>query len=540
MLRLLNATGRALIIFFMVTGRLWAWEPSTRWDTSQVNVDPTGEIKIFSDLLIPEGEVRSGSLRLVGGNLTVAGKVTGRITVLGGEVRLLPTAEVEGSIFALGGRIVRHPDAIVTGQVVEVNRGKVSLSRKQAKEIFGEETSLDWSRDQVDWDDDDWKDQDDWRHYRHHGHRRHGWQGWEFRGGYSRVHPDLGVPEDVVLRYNRSEGVALYVPFDPGTEGIPGLTVRGFLGYAFGPSRWYGRLAIGEYLFNKRLALVVEGHREPQNDDIWRVTPTENFLGALLIHEDWYDWYQTEGVSGSVIMNGPWLSKLRIQYLSETHNGLANTAKWSLFGGDKQFREAWSITEGKDVNLSVGLALGRPVGLFHRKLAISTDLGYTQSVEGSSFDYTRQDVAFETFLPLHYLIGIRVSGRAGSVLSDRVDGFGPQHSTPLGGIGSVGGYRYKSFDPGNHYGLLRVAITMLSGDRDNVYRLSWHYGNNWSSSNSMLSGDFINEIQDGGRHSAGIGIGDEDGDFLLEIYKPLTGVQGTSSDWTLYLRLLDF
>ncbi|MCH7939642.1 MAG: hypothetical protein IID13_07845, partial [Candidatus Marinimicrobia bacterium] len=107
-------------------------------------------------------------------------------------------------------------------------------------------------------------------------------------------------------------------------------------------------------------------------------------------------------------------------------------------------------------------------------------------------------------------------------------------------IGSVGGYRYKSFDPGNHYGLLRVAITMLSGDRDNVYRLSWHYGNNWSSSNSMLSGDFINEIQNGGRHSAGIGFGDEDGDFLLEIYKPLTGVQGTSGDWTLYLRLLDF
>ncbi len=536
---LLNATGRTFIIFFMIAGHLWAWEPSVQSDSSQVNVEPSGEIKIFSDLLIPEGEIRSGSLRLVGGNLTVAGKVTGRITVLGGEVRLLPTAEVEGSIFALGGKIIRDPDAKVTGQVVEVNRGKVSLSRKEANEIFGNDTRLDWSQDDVDWDNDDWKQDDDWSPYRHHGHRRHGWQGWEFRGGYSRVHPDLGVPEGVVFRYNRSEGVALYVPFHPDTEGIPGLTVRGFLGHAFGPSQWYGRLAIGEYLFNKRLALVVEGHREPQNDDIWRVTPLENFLGALLIHEDWYDWYQTEGVSGSVIVNGPWHSKLRVQYLSETQDSLANTARWSLFGGDKQFREAWSITQGKDVNLSVGLALGRPVGLFHRKLAFSTDLAYTESMDQSDFDYTRQDVAFETFLPLHHLMGIRVSGRAGSVVSD-TESFGPQHLTPLGGIGSLGGYRYKSFDPGNHYGLLEVAITMLSGDRDNIFRLSWQYGNNWESSNNLLSADFIDEFQSGGRHSAGIGIGDEDGDFLLEFYKPLTTERGTSGDWTVYLRLLDF
>ena len=135
----------SVVIALMIGVPLWAQEALSQSDSSQIKVDPSGEIKIFSDLLIPEGEIRSGSLRLVGGDLTVAGKVTGRITVLGGSVKLLPTAEVEGSIFALGGKIDRDPEATVTGQVVEVNRGKVSLSRKQAKEIFGDDTSLDWA-----------------------------------------------------------------------------------------------------------------------------------------------------------------------------------------------------------------------------------------------------------------------------------------------------------------------------------------------------------------------------------------------------------
>ncbi|MCK4579537.1 MAG: polymer-forming cytoskeletal protein, partial [Candidatus Marinimicrobia bacterium] len=106
--------------------------------TQNARVEPSGEIKIFTDLTIPEGEIRSGNLRVIGGDLTVAGTVTGRITVIGGAVEILPTATIEGSIYALGGKINRDPGATVTGQVIEVNRGKVSMSRSQAEDIFGD------------------------------------------------------------------------------------------------------------------------------------------------------------------------------------------------------------------------------------------------------------------------------------------------------------------------------------------------------------------------------------------------------------------
>ena len=106
-------------------------------ESEEIRIDDSGEIKIFSDLTIPAGEVRTGKLRVIGGNLTVAGTVTGRITVIGGDVELLSTAVVEGAIVALGGTVTQDPEAKVNGEVIEINTGKVSLSREKSRALFG-------------------------------------------------------------------------------------------------------------------------------------------------------------------------------------------------------------------------------------------------------------------------------------------------------------------------------------------------------------------------------------------------------------------
>ncbi len=111
-----------LILNWLTALPVTAQEPDDDDQTVQSKVNPSGETKIFNDLYIPEGEVRSGAIRVIGGNLTVAGKVTGRITVLGGDVELLPTAQVEGTIVTIGGKIHRSDEALVTGDVLEVNR----------------------------------------------------------------------------------------------------------------------------------------------------------------------------------------------------------------------------------------------------------------------------------------------------------------------------------------------------------------------------------------------------------------------------------
>ena len=496
-----SRTRLGLLIALILCSGLPAQEQPEPSDPVPAVTRSAGETKIFTDLFIPEGEVRSGVIRVIGGDLTVAGTVTGRITVLGGDVKLLPTARVEGSIYTIGGQIIRSPDAQVTGKVLEVNRGKVSLSREQADEIFGYHSRdverLERLESEV---DDDWglheTDYHDWRRERHRDRQL--------------IMTDFGEFKDVTFRYNRAEGAALYIPFSPETDDIPGFKVHGYGGIALGPNpnRLYGRLGIGQYLWRERIGVLIEGHKEPRHDDGWRVTPWENTLGAFLIHEDWYDWYETEGYGGSLVVAGPYAVWFRARYLNEEHRPMDHISQWSLFGGDKRFRPGYLIAPGREVNITYTVDVGRPVGVFHRRPVGHATVSYTQALPDGDFDYTRQDVALELFVPFHRRLGLRVAARTGSLTSS-TDSYGPQHLVPLGGIGSVGGYRYKSISGGDHYALLQTSFSLRTHGND-IYALMWHFGNSWNSSEALFLGSYLADVRSGGFHSVGLSLGDED------------------------------
>ena len=513
-----------LLITLVLCSRLPAQQQPESDDPVPTVTQSSGETKIFSDLTIPEGEVRSGAFRVIGGDLTVAGTVTGRITVLGGDVKLLPTARVEGNIYAIGGQIIRSPDAQVTGEVLEVNRGKVSLSREQADDIFGygDPDRLERLNDELN-DNWGWHETDgyDWR--------------WERRWGRQPILTDFGVIKDETFRYNRAEGVAFYIPFSPKTNDIPGFKIHGHWGIALGPNpnRFYGRLGIGQYLWRERIGVLIEGHKEPRQDDGWRVTPWENFLGALLIHEDWYDWYETEGYGGSLVVAGPYTARFRARYLNEDHRTMDHISQWSLFGGDKRFRPGYPITPGQEVNITYTLDVGHPVGIFPRRPTGQASVSHTQTLKAGDFDYTRQDVALELFVPVHRRLGLRVAARTGS-LTTSTGSYGLQHQVPLGGIGSVGGYNYKTIAPGDHYGLIQTAFSLRTHD-DDIYALMWHFGNSWNSADVLFLGNYLADLRSDGYHSIGLSLGDED--TRLEIFKPLSAA--APRDWVLYLRLLD-
>lgn len=515
--------GLGLLVALILCSRLPAQEQPEPSEPVPTETQSSGETKIFTDLFIPEGEVRSGAFRVIGGDLTVAGTVTGRITVLGGDVKLLPTARVEGNIYTIGGRIIRSPDAQVTGKVLEVNRGKVSLSQEQADEIFGYNSRDDERLERLEAEiDDDWE---------LHETEYHDWR-WERRRVRQPILTDFGVFKDETFRYNRAEGVAIYIPFSPDTDDIRGFHVRGFGGYAFGASRWYGRLGIGQYLFNNHIGFIVEGHREARNDDNWRISPWENSLGAFLIHEDWYDWYETEGYGGSLVVAGPYTARFSARYLNEYHRTMDHISQWSLFGGDKRFRSFYPIEPGRDVNITYALDVGHPVGVFNRRPTGHATVSYTQTLSAGDFDYTRQDVALELFVPFHRRLGLQVAARTGS-LDTSPGNYGLQHQVPLGGIGSVEGYRYKEFAPGDHYGLIRTSFSLRTHG-DDIFALMWHFGNSWDSADALFLGDYLADVRSGGYHSVGLSLGDED--TRLEIFKPLSGA---ARDWVLYLRLLD-
>jgi hypothetical protein len=67
--------------------------------------------------LIVDGEAY-GDVAAVEGSVEISGRVTGDVVVLGGDVRLLPTARVGGDVSALGGVIRAAPGARVEGRMV--------------------------------------------------------------------------------------------------------------------------------------------------------------------------------------------------------------------------------------------------------------------------------------------------------------------------------------------------------------------------------------------------------------------------------------
>ena len=525
-MRVLFSPTGVMVLLLLTWLPMMAQEQAEGDQPDEAKVSPSGELKIFDDLVIPEGEVRSGAIRVIGGNLTVAGRVTGRITVLGGDVDLQPTAQVEGTIVTIGGRIHRSEEAQVTGDVLEVNRGKISLTREEAREIFGYDEDKD---ERLDWRAD--KDEEDESVARDVEHERPVWRPYARR----RTRPDFEVSTDVVLRYNRAEGLALYLPFHPDTDDIPGFHVRGLAGYAFSAQQWYGRIGIGEYLWRGRIGLLVEGHKEPRHDDGWRVTPQENSLGALFIHRDWYDWYETEGYGGSFVVGLPPLVEFKVRYRDEIHRIMKNVTEWSLFYRDLQFNDAYNITEGKDVNLQYLVTLGRPVGYFPRRIRGNLSYAYTQTMNGSDFDYTREDATLEAFVPLHSRLGIRLKARTGTISGDL---YGLQHLVPVGGIGSVQGYNYKDlngdgvYDAGDHYAVVNATFSLRK--RKDLFSLMWHFGLAWDSQDRLLTGNYFSNLLENGYHAVGISVGNDDA--RLELFKPLKA----GRDWVFYLKILDF
>ena len=74
---------------------------------------------IGGQAIIEEGATVDGDVVVMGGSLTVSGKIDGDIAIFGGEVDLTRSAMVDGDVMTLCGSVRRAPGAEVTGEVKE-------------------------------------------------------------------------------------------------------------------------------------------------------------------------------------------------------------------------------------------------------------------------------------------------------------------------------------------------------------------------------------------------------------------------------------
>ena len=457
----------------------------------EFSVMDDGILKILDDYEISVGDRIDKDLKIIGGDLVVGGTVDGEITAIGGNVTILPTAVVNGRIVVLGGELAQSSDAQINGEVVEFNQNKWSISRDNYKE---EEHHYDWK----------------------HGdsHLR-----------------SLPFTEDVWARYNRAEGVFLQLNMLMRSDRIPGAKMYGGIGRSFHRSRYYGTLGFEQTLLNDHLQFFAELYDRSSTDDGWRIDDHLNSMASLLIHEDFLDWYHTQGHMGGLRINLPFKISLKALYKSEKHRYMKTVTSWSMFGGDKEFREGFDITEGKDETMAWGMTIGKPFWLGDRNtFNFHLDVLHTETGKYSEFDYRQDEGSVDVYLPFKKDFGIHVLAKYGGMTGV----YGLQHRYQIGGIGTVRGYpwKYTGILPGgyeNHFALGTFELVF-----DDV-ALFYDRGTVWDNPDDTIDSDALEIFQeDNALESVGISFGNE---LRLDIIKPI-GI-GKKRDISLNLVLTD-
>ncbi|MFZ5517361.1 MAG: BamA/TamA family outer membrane protein [Candidatus Zhuqueibacterota bacterium] len=379
--------------------------------------------RFMGDVTIEKDELIRGDVVAFRGTVTVEGEVDGDVVAIFGNVELDSAAYVDGEVVSVGGKVFREDGAYVSGDMVQTSLTGVKVDN--ADQHVSER-----ERD----DSGNSKDEDDWDRKK----RRNSWD------------KDFD-DEPFMFRYNRVEGLflGLRIPQnDWHDEDGGGFHLFGHAGYGFAGKRGSYQIGFGRGFFDQfGFSLGVEAHDMIETDDKWIMQEFENSLAAMLIKEDFHDFYRREGYSLYASQNITQYLRVSAEYRKDIHHNLEKNTNWSLFGGKKKFRENPAIDEIDFMSLIAKITIDS------RDDYKYPDQGWliTLSGEYAGKDFNDNGVNFDRFIvdvrryqPLSYGENLNFRIRAGSsrgVLPQ-------QYLFDLGGISTLPGYKFKEFE--NH------------------------------------------------------------------------------------------
>ena len=372
-------------------------------------------LSFWRPITVSKDDFIRGSVVAFNGDIDVQGEVNGDVVAIFGDVRVLGGAVVRGNVIALNGSVKLDPEASVYGTVTSA--GKESTARR-------------------------------------HRARR-----WKTQDG------TLGLAGE--FDYNRVDGVKLMVGarYDHPDSLIPSFEAMG--GYAFSSKRGRYRVGVTQTVLRGPAPVQIGGrvYRLLKSDDDKIIGETENSIFALLINEDWKDYYEAEGAYGFLTFTPVRWGTLEVGYLSEKQRWLdAHPKLWSLFG-DKDFRENFSSVPYPQLQAARADFADKQVTSLNLQASVDTRddeknphqgwLGsliyeYSPGDWQGDFDFSRFEGRVRRFQPLTRYLSLHLLGAYGRVDGDAIP---LNRRFFLGGLGTVHGYRHKAY-LGNEYFLL--------------------------------------------------------------------------------------
>jgi len=284
---------------------------------------------------------------------------------------------------------------------------------------------------------------------------------------------------DFLFRYNRVEGLFLGASFNQDEAyrfHASNPFLYGSAGYAFSAEEFEYQLGFEKGFFREyRLGFGAEYHRLIDSPDCWRISELENTLAALLIREDYHDFYLREGWSVYITQNFTRDMRIKLGYHSEDYDSLERNAKWSFFGGNKKFPANPAMPAGEHKSLRGKLTFDTRNSKRNttRGWYIGVDWEHAGDDLGGAFNYDRLLVDLRRYQPISFNEGFDLRICVGTS-----SGILPwQKSYHLGGLGTLRGYGYKEFPSGRfNHGANRMVLAQAEyrlGGQDLPDYLDW-------------------------------------------------------------------
>jgi hypothetical protein len=291
-------------------------------------------LRFIGDIAVPVGAVVLSPVGLFRGTLRIGGTVEGSITVVNGDVVILPGGTVSGDILVVGGDLVVRPGGLHRGsdrvyaEIAEVYRDnegllRVSEERTPLAELAAEKT---------------------------------------FQVGDVKTTLKLSLGGT----YNRVEGLPIYFgtifQWRPSDLDTLSLEIRGILRTA--PDQLDLRSDLGYYAdlgwrsgSGPQWSVDLVARSEMVGIEQQPLSRSENGWSAFILQRDYRDWYQAEGMGATLGLSLARPLRIRLALHGQDERSVRASDPWSLLRNSDRWRPNPLIDDGRYFSGTIGLVL---------------------------------------------------------------------------------------------------------------------------------------------------------------------------------------
>lgn len=396
-------------------------------DSAAVFAEEDTSVTYEGNTTIQKEDTVNSNVVVKAGDLTILGRINGDVLVIGGNLYLKDGSYISGNVKVINGEVNKDDDAVVVGYIDRSSSKREKAYREQEKNFRRSSTKLNanWVSETTNLD-------------------------------------------NFIFRYNRVEGLFLGLGSEKRYYWDEQRTysIYGSVGYGFRSHNWRGNLGLSrQFAFDdaQLFEIEVEGHSLTDSKDDWLIGVHENTAAAILIHEDFRDYFRRDGVAmnvGYATQQDYVTAQLKVGYLVDQYSSMENRTEWSLFGGNKRFRLNPGIDDGKMRSFvaSAGLSTVTTTIYGPSGWSLLTNAEFADKSFGGDFGFNRYVADLRRYQPLGRYDNLNVRFRVGSS-----EGALPLQKTfEIGGLGTLPGFPFKG-ETGNRM-ILMNAEFIIAGD----------------------------------------------------------------------------